>query len=520
MKRTSYSIIFLLALIATSCSKVNDFLGESPSKTSAVEIKTIDQLEQLLNGYQMSTSASPTGYFSSEANNTAIYSTDDNYLAPELYNAQPGNFNMTGIQYTLWDADLQPKNLASDALWTGEYRKIFYANTVLDYLDKVTGGTAEQKANLKADAHLVRAYSYWIMANTYCLPYAEATKNEPGLPIKMTLSFEESAARQPLHKVYELIEADLAEALKTTVPLVQGGRPVHWRASKAAVNGFAARYWLNRFDYTKALQYADAALSEYNTLVDYNTQMRYGNQRVVTLDAGTPQQSTFTIQYPYTHNNQQDFTDMIGWKEFLYFRMLNHGSWWYIPSPALLALYDQEHDLRYRYHMVEGYSYDRGMIKPSYSYPGYVFFFKDRVPSGPTVAEMLLIKAEALAHTGTPAQAMDALNTLRAKRMTPGAWVNLMAADKNDAIQKVTEERRRELPFSQRWFDLRRYNHNEYPGDDVTLTRTFYPYTLSNVTTGQPPKTYTLTKGSRRWAAPVPNTEIVASRGAIEQNQY
>jgi hypothetical protein len=170
--------------------------------------------------------------------------------------------------------------------------------------------------------------------------------------------------------------------------------------------------------------------------------------------------------------------------------------------------------------MVEGYSYDRGMTKPSYDYPGYIFFFKDRIPSGPTVAEMLLIKAEALARTNNINGAMDALNTLRAKRMTPGAWVNLVATGQDDAIHKVIDERRREMPFVQRWFDLRRYNNNEDPNDDVVLTKSFYPYTISAVQTTQPVQTYTLPKNSRRYAAPLPRTEIISSNGVITQNTY
>ena len=211
---------------------------------------------------------------------------------------------------------------------------------------------------------------------------------------------------------------------------------------------------------------------------------------------------------------------MLGWKEFLYFRMLNHESWWYIPSQGLLNLYDKDHDLRYKYHMVEGYSYDRGMTKPSYDYPGYIFFFKDRIPSGPTVAEMHLIKAEAHARLNNITEAMNSLNTLRAKRLMPGAWVNLTASSKDDAIKKVIDERRREMPFVQRWYDLRRYNNNEDPNDDVEITKTFYPYTVSAVQTTQPVKNYVLPKNSRRYAAPIPRTELISSDGVITQNSY
>lgn len=500
----------LLVVALGACSKINDYLDEPPSKTTSLVITTADQLDALLNNYSV---------FYSEGNRTAIYSTDDYDLSKALYDARPGTFSsMATIQFMLWDTQYLADD-TREGFWSGEYRKIFYANTVLDYVDEVTG-TEEQKTALKADAYFIRAYSYWVLANTYCLPLTDANKNEPGVPLKFSISFEEPFVRQPLAKVYAQIESDLAEALKTNVPLVQSGKARHWRASKAGVNGFAARYWLSRYDYAKAVSYANAALAEYNTLVDYNVDMKFGTPSTLTLNAGTPQQSSYTIQYPYTHNNQVDFTDMLGWKEFLYFRMLNHESWWYIPSQELLNLYDGAHDLRFKYHIVEGYSYDRGITKPSYDYPGYIFFFKDRLPSGPTVAEMYLIKAEALAHTNDAAGAMAALNTLRAKRLTPGAWVNLTAANQDDAIKKVAEERRREMPFSQRWFDLRRYNNNEYSADDVNLSKTFYPFTGSAVLTAQPVQTFTLAKNSRRWAAPLPRTEIISSNGAIEQNNY
>lgn len=498
--------LFILTGFA-SCKK---YLDEPPSKNTSLVVTTTDQLSALLNNYSQ---------FYSEGNRTAIYSTDDYELPKSLYDARPATFSaMATIQFMLWDIPYLPDD-TREGFWSGEYRKIFYANMALDYVDKVTGSDAD-KAAIKADAHLIRAYSYWELANTYCLPYTDATKNEAGLPIKISTSFEEPFVRQPLSKVYELIEADITEALKTTVPLQQGTQVRHWRASKAGVNGFAARYYLNRNNYAKAITHANDALTEYSRLVDYNSEMRYGRDVVLTIDAGTAQQQSVTLKFPYTHDNQTDFTDMLGWKEFLYFRMLNHESWWYIPSQGLLNLYDQTNDLRYRYHIVEGYSYDRGLSKPSYNYPGYIFFFKDRVPSGPTVAEMYLIKAEALARTNDVAGAMTAVNTLRAKRMLPGAWVNLSAINKDDAIKKVAEERRREMPFVQRWYDLRRYNNNEDPNDDVNLSKSFYPYTNSAVLTTQPVQSYTLPKGSRRWAAPLPRTEIISSDGVIEQNTY
>ncbi len=504
---TYYITVLFATLFLSSCDK---YLDEPPSKSTSVIVSSTSQLDVLLNGY--------TNFYT-EGNRTAIYGTDDYGINTTLYNARPGTFTIAAFIFGLWDVPYLPDD-TRESFWSGEWRKIFTANLVLSQLGAATG-SEEEKAYLAADAHLVRAYSYFQLANTYCLPYTEANKKEMGLPIKVTTSFEESAERGTLEDTYKLIEEDLTAALKTKLPpLVQNGKARHWRANKAAVNGFAARYYLTRNNYTEANRYADSALKDYSTLVNYNTDMRYGNTQNVTIDAGTPAQQTVTLRYPYTHDNQIVLTDMLEWKEFMYFRMLNHESWWYIPSDELLNLYDKDHDLRYKYHMVQNYSYDRGMIKPSYSYPGYVFFFKDRIPSGPTTAEMLLIKAECLARNNDVTGAMDAVNQLRAKRFTAGAWVNLTATNKGDAIKKVLDERRREMPFAPRWFDVRRFNNNDDPSDDVIMTRTFYPYNNANVLTNEPAKTYTLPKNSRRFAVPLPRTELVSSNGLIQQNTY
>lgn len=501
-----HSYILLLALGLSSC---DSFLDERPSKTSSLEVTKVSQLDALLNNHDA---------FYKEGNRTVIHSSDDYGLTKALYDARPATFSLAAVEFACWDTKYLPDD-TREWFWRDEYKKIFTANMALSLVDAVSG-SEQEKAIVKADAHLVRAYSYFELANTYCLPYTDATKNEPGLPIKQTTSFEEPLERKPLEAVYALIESDLAEALKTPQPLIQNGRPRYWRASKAGVNGFAARYYLTRNNYTEALKHAEAALNEYSTLVDYNTEMHYGRTSDVVINPGTPESQTVTLQFPYTHDNQIDQTDMVGWKEFLYYRMLNHESWWYIPSQSLLDLYDKDHDLRYRYHMVEGYSYDRGMTKPSYDYPGYVFFFKDRLPSGPTVAEMLLIKAECLARTNKGGEAMTVLNQLRAKRMEPGPWVDLTAANQDDAIAKVLAERRREMPFSRRWFDIRRYNNNDYPNDDVELSRDFYPFTISSVQADQPVINYTLPKNSRRFAAPIPRTEMISSNDVITQNTY
>ncbi|MFZ9207327.1 MAG: RagB/SusD family nutrient uptake outer membrane protein [Sediminibacterium sp.] len=509
IKLLSCVIFVILASGLGSCKK---FLDERISKNTSLPLETTDQLTALMEQYSI--------FYNDE--NQSHLGTDDYGLNAATYDNKRGNFTFLPNMFrAFWDVDYAPITSSGDVLWAssgGEWRDIFYANAVLVNLEKVTGGTDEVKARLKADAHMVRAYAYWQLANTYCLPYTEANKGEMGLPSKKLTSFEEDLTRQTLEQTYKDIEADLQEALKINKPLIVGGRPEHWRSNTAAVNGFAARYYLNRNNYTEALKYANLALNEYNALVDYNnpTEMYYGTSFTYSV-AGAP---SFTCQFPYTHNNQSNLVDMIGWKEFLYFRMQNYGSWFYLPSQELLNLYDKANDRRYEFHVVENYSYYFGSNTPTNGLPGWVHFFKDRLPSGPTTSEMYLIKAECLARTGDVPGALAAVNTLRAKRIRPGATVNLTAANQAEAVTKILEERRREMPFRQRWFDLRRYNNNTDPSDDVVVTKQFYPLTIAGADVTQPVKTYTLEKNSRRYALPIHNNEILAGRGTLKQNTY
>ncbi|MDR0544928.1 MAG: RagB/SusD family nutrient uptake outer membrane protein [Odoribacteraceae bacterium] len=508
-----YILIILATLVATAC---NDFLDQAPSKTTSLVVSTAEQLDAILGNYNT---------FYRLADRNSVYGTDDYTIPLELYNARPSTFSLAGVEYYTWDIP----NLAFDgriAFWPQQYQKIFNANMVLQNIDKVSGDDA-LKTELKAEAHLVRAYAYLELVNKYCLPYDESTKGEPGLPLKRSTSFEETFSRDNLENTYAQIEADLEEALKITVPLVQNGRVRHWRGNTGAAKAFAARYWLGRGDIDKALTYANEALAIHSDLVDYNTEMHYSERppTAYTIDPNDPDKKQVVyLKFPYTHDNQTDFTDMLGWKEFYYFRLLYHESWWYVPSPELLDLYQRDTmDLRYRYHIVESYSYDRSVTSPSYDYPGYVFFFKDRLPSGPTVAEMLLTKAECLARSGDVTGAMSAVNTLRAKRMDnslPASAINLSASTREEAVTKILEERRREMPFTRRWFDIRRLNANADAFDDVALSRYFYPYTSAAVQANEQPITYALPKGSRRFAAPIPNTELISSDGRIEQNKY
>lgn len=512
MKKNTFilnTFIFAGLLTFSSC---NDFLDEPTSKTSSLEVKTADQLDALLGN---------VGSFYQMINKTTIYGTDDYEIPLGLYNRDPSNFGVTDAQYFTWDIDGVATDSKRGNFWTSEYKKIFTANLVLTNLGKVSGSEALKK-ELEAESHLVRAYSYMELANVYCLPYTEANKSELGLPLKQSVSFEELSSRNTLEETYALIENDLEAATAITTPLLKGSRVRCWRGNTAAVNAVKARYWLSRNNYKNALEFANEALSEHNTLVDYNTDMHYSDKKYTYIINKSTNQETVEVKFPYTFVNQTDLSDMLGWKEFYYFRLVQHDSWWYVPSAELISIYEENpYDLRRKYHVIDEYSYEQGRLTdPAYAAPGYVFFYKDKIPEGPTVAEMYLIKAECLARQNDIPNAMIALNTLRKARFDKNYYQDETATNKEEAIKKILKERRREMPFSARWADIRRYNNNEDPDDDVELKRTFYPYSSAAILSSEALKEYTLKKDSRRWAAPIPDTEPISSNGGIKQNKY
>lgn len=507
MVMSKLKFIIASALLVFSLNSCDEFLSDAPSKSTSVVPSTIEHMEYALNRYSD---------FYQETNMAAFLGADTYGLLKEMTDNKSSMPGINPVQFATWDIEGRA-NYTRATTFSQEYKKIFIANMVIENLPSISGD-ADRKAHLEKEAKFIRAYSMFNLVSTYCLPYTDANKGEMGMTLKNSTSFEELAERATLEDTYKYIEENLEAALGLTNDMtIVNNKYTHWRANKAAVNGFAARYWLQRGDYDKAYQYATTALSSHDVLVNYNTDMYYSTKPSYKTVNGVQVE----ILYPYTHDNQTDLNDRMEWKELMYFRNAYYGSWYYIPSPKLLESYDQEYDLRFKYHIVDNYSYDRGLTM---EYPGYVFFFKDNIPAGPTTAEMILIKAECLARNNKVSEAMAEVNKLRDARMdaaAPAERKYLSAKDKNEAVKVIIEERMREMPFTMRWFDIVRLNHNNDSTDDVgALTRYYYPYTSAGVLTKDTPKTYTLEVGSRLYACPIPQTDINSSNGKIKQNEY
>lgn len=524
--KLKYIVIVTLCATAlfSSCTKVNEFLSEEPSKNSMKPIKTVEQLDAIFASYCVY----PVKFTMNQ--NDMMYASDDFAVLPLVQDHYSRGFTITLLPYMLW-GDNNPDT--GSHTWGAEYTKVYYANLVLDNLDKVEG-SQEQKDLLRAEAHFLRAHCYFQLALAHCLYYDGNNGDELGVTLKKTSNFEEDLHRASLKETWDFIDEELQEALKISRPYIRkDGKHINWRGSTGSVNAFAARYYLYRADYENAKKYAQKALSEFDEFVDYNdpNQVTYNSyKRAVTLsDTGETvyvNYVNFWIQLDTYFEMESNLEALLGWKELFFARTMKSGSPWTIPSQELLDTFaedcpggDKQNDLRYKYFMQENQSVATLTDKTSDNlYPGYIQYMSD-IFAGPTVAEMHLILAECAARSGDASGAMAQVNALRKNRIAKAVYQDLTASSASVALKKVLQERRRETPFSIRWYDLKRLNATD-PDNKVTIKRRFYKYTTSSVLKGEPVIEYTLEPNSRHYAIPIPQDEIDKSGGVLEQNTY
>jgi hypothetical protein len=440
----------ILVSLLPSCKK--NWLDEKPN-TSLFVPGTLEDCQRILDNNSKLNMRDP-GIGEIGADNYFKYFAD-------WQSAQEPERNM----YT-WMPDIYGTQPSAE--WRNEYEKIYYANAVLETLEKIemTASNTSQWNEIKGSALFLRAAGHYNLVSLFAKPYDAATAaSDLGIPLKTTADVNQQATRSSVKQVYDLVVADLSVA-KDLLPLTV---PAKTRPSKVAAEGLLADVMLIMGNYDKALEYTDAALSRYNTLLDYNTLSAASNT-------------------PFTRFNAEVIYHCV---------QISYGIIVLGTGYVDTVLYQSYHanDLRkvlfYRNRTV-GYSF-----KGSYNQSGSSFF------SGIATDELYLIRAECNARKNNVAAAMNDLNTLLRTRWRTGTYTDMTAANQAEALIKVLTERRKELAFrGRRWNDLRRLNKD--PNFAVTLIRK-----LNN-------QTYTLPPNDVRYAYPIPLEEI--TRSGIEQN--
>ncbi|WP_442590848.1 RagB/SusD family nutrient uptake outer membrane protein [Pedobacter sp. AW31-3R] len=347
-----------------------------------------------------------------------------------------------------------------DNHWNAAYSLILSCNTIINELPG-SDGTAQDKAELTAEALVHRADAYLVLVNNYAKPYnATTAATDLGVPLITVQTVTQNLNRATVQAVYDQIIADLTLA----IPALSVTQLYNTLPSKASAYGELARTYLYMNDYVNAARYADEALALRSTLNDLSVLS-----------------TVSSANYPRRISDP----------EILLSKRPNSGISAYTPTAfklsdeylALLGTTDQRYTL-----------FTVPAATLSTSYTGR-YFYKERATGetrneGPSVPEMMLIKAEAFARAGDASNAMAWVDRLRIKRFKPEDYVASTAATADEALVKVIDERRRELYGLQlRWWDMRRLKND--PLFSRTYTRVFNG------------KTYTLTPNSDRYVFPI-----------------
>lgn len=447
----------LLIISSSACKK--EFLAIKPDKALVIP-STLKDLQAI-------------------ADNTAIMTGDQrNGMTPIL--GELGTDNHLYLDNTwlslsiieknsyVWAKDVfTPASIVND--WNKPYQAIYYANVLLQGLEKVVSAANQADYDqIKGAALFYRAHAFQQLLQIFAPQYDAANSTKDlGIPLPLQANVTTTNHRSTVSAGYQQVVQDLEQSLSLLpeTPLYKT------RPCKAAALGLLARTYLIMGNYSQAYTYADAFLRLKNKLLDFNTLTLSDVRPVPNLI--NPEIIFYSVMNSYT--STQPPTTLV--------------------APELYQLYaanDLRKDAFFKVQAAQT-QYKLG------NYTGGTQYF-----SGIATDEILLIRAECLARNNNKEAAMEDLNKLRQNRIANLGYAHAQAATADQALDLILLERRKELCFrGLRWSDLRRLNKE--PHFAVTLTRT-----VSG-------NTYTLPPNDPKYVYPIPATET--DYNPMPQNQ-
>lgn len=444
------STLIVLTSILISCE---GFLDPKPNQSLVVPGTLVD-VQNLLDN---------TTVFNSQGT-LQLLTTDEFWATDEAYNG----FGTVVEQGTYrWADDPYQGGFTSD--WSDPYTQVFYANVALETLEKIEqeSGISQELNELKGAALFHRSYAYFNLLQQFAPPYSRDGDNEESLGIVLRESADISIqpVRASLLESYDQVQTDLTLAAEL---LPQQASPKN-RPTRSAALGVLARFYLITFQYEQAIQAAEAALDLYPNRLDFNT-------------------LNFVSSRPFARFND----------EMIFYSVLSSVSFHRSPqvfADSTIVQLFAEGDLRLKAYFSRSSS---GYYNFNKHLTGLPFFF-----GGISVGEMQLIAAEGHARLGNIQRSGELLNELLSLRYETGTWEDLEITDQNEILNRVLEERKKELfGRGMRWTDLRRLN--QYPEYQKTIVREING------------EQFTLEPNSNRYVFPIPDDEI--QRSGISQN--
>lgn len=356
--------------------------------------------------------------------------------------------------------------------WAPAYKRIFTANVALNALEKLesNSGHLDEYKKVKGTALFYRAFNFYELAQIFSPSYSNETKGLGyGIPLKTSPNIDDITVRSTVEETYNRIINDLKESvLLLPLKTIYKTRP-----DRSSAFALLARTYLVIGDYANAGKYADSSLMLSNHLMNYND----------------PALVNSSSSLPFKRFNEE-----------VLFHAVTRNAGELLRSKVNTDLVNlfSDNDIRKKafFKLNPDSSYH---FKGSYNGTAISTFY-----CGLTIDELYLIRAECRARSGLTEKALTDLNALLITRWATNTFSPITATDSKDALNKVLEERRKQLCFrpSLRWSDLRRLNLDPE-----------YAVTVQKELDGQ---IYTLPPNDKRYTFLIPD-EVVEKSG-IQQN--
>lgn len=415
-------------------------------------------------------------------------------LAGDLYKT-PSALNSSELYQThyYWDEDKDRTliNSTDKNAYYSAYEAMFYWNLIIESVPDATECTEEQRQMLIAQARVLRAMTYYYVANYYADQYSEATKSKLSVPLVTSSSVEAPSPQVTLEELYNFMLDDLNQAIASNALPAEGETILH--PTKAAGYAMLARVYLSMGNYDKALENASLALEQNDKLYDW---VQFYNDDKARFD-DPANYSAACKSNPEKENPENyvfHFSSMAFWTGI-------KGTSYAITTERAAKF--EKGDTRLLTHWKKQTSTSTGTT----IYSGIYGLEPNK--GGIRAAEMYYIKAECLARKGGDQniqQAMDLVNQVRKTRILPEDYTPWTASSTKEAVNKIIDDKANEYIQSQVIFcDYRRLNKDPE-----------YARTLTKEVDGV---TYKLNPDSHLWIMPFPMDVITnPGNGTITQN--
>jgi hypothetical protein len=516
MKKTILYLLFVLAL--TGCEK---FLEKTPSEGGIESFNDASQFDALLNEIRITRNRYEW--------NHAILGSDDLHFHPDFQTANPSAYQQREA-LNIWNED-EMKGITGTANgFMGPFTYMYTFNYITDRIDDPSiGGSQLLKKQVKAEAMFFRALYYFTMSVQFCMHPGLNNGEYPGLGYKNTISTapetynDRKTIKYTLGKVIE----DLKEAESMLVEVGRTDFNIRqpWRVTAVSVQALRARVELYNGNYAIAFAYAKKAYDAYSFLYDMKNTTLFTMVNRGTLQTETVNGVTYSCfaQSPAIVTNASNTSDPESNSQYYYkeayFRFTSQLSALnkMPPSQDLYNMYDTS-DLRkkiwYDNNMnINSSSLFKASRKDQLVSKSYMKHATGQTGSGyllgVTVPEIMLILAECRARgAGDGQDASVILKELRKTRF-PSNYADKIGG----SLKEVKDERRRELAFTMRWYDVKRYNALD--NDNVIIKklgrRDVYQLSSDLVT-------WVLAPNAPAYALPIPQVEVDLL--GWKQNEY